>query len=169
MTRRGLATLVSTLASLFIVSILSVIYAPAASADASSPWKPIDRFVRPDSTALLGCGKSIIGEDGPPPGHLFNRGLASSNAYEAASCNARVAAPAGYLGLNVTGIRNGIVCASTGFTSSPNRTARFAKKARLCTNPSGTQNYRTMTWAAVYHTNTSDYTGKDVLSPIFSQ
>jgi hypothetical protein len=63
--------------------------------------------------------------------------------------------PAGYLGSEVGGWRDGSFCGFSGVYYSTSTTSAWQLWATMCSNPSGLQEYWTIGWA--YGWNGSDY------------
>lgn len=71
----------------------------------------------------------------------------------------------GYLGVSVNGYRDGSFCGSVGPRYTGTSTSAMVVSSAICSNPSGTQTFRTTMWGYLYKPSIGNYRGANQGSP----
>lgn len=129
---------------LVIGLLVSIIPAGASWATAYSPWRyDLTVWVNyPAYTASL-CDRAGILDTAV--------NLANVQSHTVNCTSPSVNVPSGYLGVNAYGYRNGAFCASTGNYYNGSTTWGFQVTWQACSNPAGSQTFRTLAYGAIYN------------------
>ncbi len=71
-------------------------------------------------------------------------------AYSSSTCSTTRVLPSGWLGVRAHGQRDGVYCASTSWFYSNRADYYWWVKSQLCSNPAGTQEFRTLADTRMY-------------------
>jgi hypothetical protein len=71
----------------------------------------------------------------------------------------------GWLAVQLTTLRNGAVCGQTEYAGNPDPTYVFGITAKVCTNPSGWQEWRSVGGHRIYDESTGTAPGGSSISP----
>jgi hypothetical protein len=72
---------------------------------------------------------------------------------------------AGYLGVSIYGFRNGSVCGGIGPRYTSSATSAMTVAGSICSNPSGSQYFRTQMLGFLYRPSTGQYRSAEQYSP----
>lgn len=129
-----------------LVSVLTLSFASIALATATSGrmYKGENPIQPPNDI----CGEAIIRDVADNVGNTFS----SSNG----TCWSPVLTNPGVLGVRVHGYRDGVYCGSAGYVYNSSITSGIGVGSKLCSNPSGFQNFHSVSLHRVW--NGSSYT-----------
>ena len=102
------------------------------------------------------CGEAIIRDVADNVGNTFS----SANN----TCWSSVLTNPGTLGVRVQGYRNGAFCGSAGYVYNGSITSGIGVGSKLCSNPSGLQNFHSVSLHRVWNGSSYNYLGS-VTSP----
>lgn len=145
----------------FAIAILA--FSLPASATASSGILFLGNPVLANGQIIDGCAEAIMAD--VADSKAFNYAYAPVGAY----CSSpQDVLPAGYLGVQVLGYRNGQFCGATALAYSPVPTSGFGIGALLCSNPSGLQSFYSRGYVQYYAGPSYPYENGYVTYPGFN-